>query len=642
MANKNIKITISAEDQASRVIEGAAGKINGASESVSNKSREAADKFTSHFGFIATGIRAAAATAVTGGAALIGFGLTSGAQLQNTAASFKALTGDAATAKSLFTDLYDFARGTPFAFPDVTSAAKTLLGYGRTAQQVKNDVKVLGGMVATTGADWSRLAVVYGQVNAAGQLYAQDALQLIENGVPITTALAKDLGISIQDVKKRMEEGAISAEDFNRSMAKMVPADAIEQMSNTMTGKLSGLTGSVRNLAFSLVGIDYSQIEDGGPLLVKQGGLFDRLTKGVEGLSKKLSEPKIKDALSKIGNAMADVVEGGGRILLNFISWASSNMGLLQAAATALGFAFVSMKVGNVVADFAALVRVVPTVSAALALFNLNPVVLGISAVVGVVAALGFGMDALRASSGQTSSAIDAHKAAQDRLAQTNRDAKLAQDALNGAVLSAEGANLNVERAQRAYNDAVAQYGPKSLEAREAAYQLKEAENRLAEANENVRRKTEEARQAQDNRAKAEGAVKATSERIGGAVAGEAAQWSNLAGRINEAAEARNRGEFKSALPTMNAAPGLKNAIGTAYSPGGRTLVGEHGPEIVNMPRGSQVTQAYRTRNELNSGGDGGGVTNILSGNFTFNNQEASDAFFNRLDSTQRLAKVGM
>ncbi|MDI3211760.1 hypothetical protein [Arthrobacter sp. AL12] len=83
------------------------------------------------------------------------------------------------------------------------------------------------------------------------------------------------------------------------------------------------------------------------------------------------------------------------------------------------------------------------------------------------------------------------------------------------------------------------------------------------------------------------------------------------------------------------------NASGTAYSPGGSTLVGENGPEIVNMPRGASVTQAYRTRNELASEGSGG-VTNILSGNFTFQSAEAVQAFFNRLDKTQRLAKFGM
>lgn len=84
-----------------------------------------------------------------------------------------------------------------------------------------------------------------------------------------------------------------------------------------------------------------------------------------------------------------------------------------------------------------------------------------------------------------------------------------------------------------------------------------------------------------------------------------------------------------------------RNASGTAFSPGGATLVGENGPEIVNMPRGASVTQAYRTRNELASDG-AGGVTNILSGTFTFQNAEAVQEFFNRLDKTQRLAKFGM
>ncbi|WP_156666299.1 tape measure protein, partial [Rhodococcus sp. HS-D2] len=487
MANNKINITISAEDNASSVIQGAAKKIKGATNEVTDEARQAADKFGSHFGFIGTGFKALAATAVAGSAALLGFGLTSATQLQNTAASFKALTGDAEVAKDLFKDLYDFARGTPFAFPDVTGAARTLMGYGRTAQEVKSDIQTLGGMVATTGADWQRLAVVYGQVNAAGKLYAQDALQLIENGVPITTALAEKLGVSIQDVKKKMEDGEISAQLFNEAMRDMVPANAIEEMSNTMTGKLSGLTGSVRNLAFSLLGIDYSKIEEGGPPLVEQGGLFDRLTKMVEGMSKKLSDPQIQMAFKRIGNAMADVVEGGGRMLLSFIQFVAENMTMLKVTAITLGAAFATMKVANVVTDFIALARVIPTVGAAFALLGINPLALALGGLVGGIVAVSYVLDSMRNSTDRTKMAIDAHKAAQDALAQANRDAKQAQDDLNGAVLSAEGAALAVERAQRSYNDTVAQYGPNSLEAREAAHRLREAEERLAQANLDVK-----------------------------------------------------------------------------------------------------------------------------------------------------------
>lgn len=59
------------------------------------------------------------------------------------------------------------------------------------------------------------------------------------------------------------------------------------------------------------------------------------------------------------------------------------------------------------------------------------------------------------------------------------------------------------------------------------------------------------------------------------------------------------------------------NASGTVSSPGGSTLVGEHGPEIVNMPRGAQVTPAYRTRNEGNSPS---GVIVNMNGPININN----------------------
>lgn len=44
-------------------------------------------------------------------------------------------------------------------------------------------------------------------------------------------------------------------------------------------------------------------------------------------------------------------------------------------------------------------------------------------------------------------------------------------------------------------------------------------------------------------------------------------------------------------------------ALGTSYSRGGLALVGEHGPELVNMPRGSRVYTNYQTRN-TNIAGD--------------------------------------
>lgn len=56
-------------------------------------------------------------------------------------------------------------------------------------------------------------------------------------------------------------------------------------------------------------------------------------------------------------------------------------------------------------------------------------------------------------------------------------------------------------------------------------------------------------------------------------------------------------------------APG--HAAGTRFAPGGLSLVGERGPELVSLPRGAQVIDAGQTRQMLAGGGRGIGAVTI-------------------------------
>ncbi len=56
--------------------------------------------------------------------------------------------------------------------------------------------------------------------------------------------------------------------------------------------------------------------------------------------------------------------------------------------------------------------------------------------------------------------------------------------------------------------------------------------------------------------------------------------------------------------PVESVSPFMKAANGTINSPGGLTWVGERGPELLNLPRGSQVIPAHRAQSM-----GGGGVT---------------------------------
>lgn len=55
-------------------------------------------------------------------------------------------------------------------------------------------------------------------------------------------------------------------------------------------------------------------------------------------------------------------------------------------------------------------------------------------------------------------------------------------------------------------------------------------------------------------------------------------------------------------------------AEGTNYAPGGRAIVGEQGPEIVDLPKGSKVTPAHITSQQLAKGGGGINVTIQMGG----------------------------
>ncbi len=80
-----------------------------------------------------------------------------------------------------------------------------------------------------------------------------------------------------------------------------------------------------------------------------------------------------------------------------------------------------------------------------------------------------------------------------------------------------------------------------------------------------------------------------------------------------------------------------KNALGTSSSSGGLSLVGEYGPELVNLNRGSSVTPANKTKQLLNSPSKNIQIHLHIAGNII-----GEDDFFNKITNRMslELAKV--
>lgn len=209
--------------------------------------------------------------------------------LQTTQAQMASLTGSTEAANKVFGQLYNQVLGKPIAFPDASKAASTLLGYGRTAQQVIPDMDTLGRLSIVSGANLQNLALVFGQVTSRGALFGQDALQLINNNIPLTTILAKKFGISMEEAAGRINGGKVSAQEFTAAMAEYAQSLDISKFSNTFQNRMISLQGSIRSLGLEIIGV---RVDSEKGLIVDQNGLFARFSDGVTKLTAFLKENK--------------------------------------------------------------------------------------------------------------------------------------------------------------------------------------------------------------------------------------------------------------------------------------------------------------------------------------------------------------
>lgn len=169
-----------------------------------------------------------------------------GAAAEQTRISFEVLTGSSAKGNKLLGELKEFANITPYVSKDVLDTSKVMLGFGIVQEKILPTMKMLGDVASGDAERLKSLGLVYGQINAAGRLMGQDLLQLINNGFNPLQIMAARSGKKIGELKKMMEDGAISANDVAKAFKIATSEgglffDMTNRQSQTFAGKISTL-----------------------------------------------------------------------------------------------------------------------------------------------------------------------------------------------------------------------------------------------------------------------------------------------------------------------------------------------------------------------------------------------------------------
>lgn len=334
MDDSQLRLVIEAQNRASKTlsqiqrdVEKLSSSMKSSMSSAASSTSSFASKAASALDGMASGIMKLIKTAAafTAGGAFGGkYFVDLASSLQMTQRQIGVLTGSVGEANKVFGQLYNYTLGKPIAFPDASKAAKTLLGYGRTTQTVVKDMDTLSRMSIVNGADLQALALVFGQVTSRGALFGQDALQLINNNIPLTTILARHFGISMQEASEKINGGKVKAEEFVKAMENYAASLDIGQMTDTFQNRMISLSGTIRSVGLEILGIKIDPIKG---MVIEAGGLFDQMSNRVTETTKFIKEHR------------EEIVKVVTFILQNAVPALKVLIGMYVAAkAAALGF----------------------------------------------------------------------------------------------------------------------------------------------------------------------------------------------------------------------------------------------------------------------------------------------------------------
>lgn len=197
-----------------------------------------------------------------------GLGIVSklGMDAGKTATAFNVLTGSVEAGNKVLGELNRYADDTIYDRLGVQQAAQTMLGFGVTQDKVMSDLRMLGDVAMGDKNRLGQLALVFGQVAAAGKLQGQDLLQLINAGYNPLLDISAQTGKSVTQLKDDMSKGLVTFEDMRRAFQRATGEggkfyNMVDAIAKTPFGRFQQLVGEFTGKLLEL----YSAIE---PLLI--------------------------------------------------------------------------------------------------------------------------------------------------------------------------------------------------------------------------------------------------------------------------------------------------------------------------------------------------------------------------------------
>lgn len=303
----------------------------------------------------------------------------------------------------LMRELAKFAAETPFGLASSASGARQLIAYGSAAENVIDELRMLGDVAAGTGQSINDLVYLYGTLRVQGQAYLMDIRQFAGRGIPIYDELAKVLGTTKNEVSALVTAGKVGFEEVEKAFKNMTAEGSMfgglmEKQSKSIGGRIEELKDNI-------------------------DALFNTIGENSEGI--------IYESINAINLLVANYGKVGKLIIGLVATYGTYRTALILNTIATQTFATSQLQLGVVLA------RVQKAWRALTAAMSTNPYVLLVTVLAGLITT----MWAL-------SDATSVQEKAQERLNKLNEDATQIKQSLQGetqqliSVINSETASI--------------------------------------------------------------------------------------------------------------------------------------------------------------------------------------------------------
>lgn len=241
----------------------AVADVGDAAEEAGEKAEKASGGWTVLKGVMAdlasSAIKAAVSTVADGAKKMVSAGLEYNQAMEGYVTNFTTMLGDSAeAANGMVGSLQKLASATPLAMSDLAGGAQTLLAFGVASDDVSGTLQRLGDISLGNADKMQSLARAYGKATAQGKLTGETVQMMIDAGWNPLIDICDQTGESMEDVRKRMAAGSISAEELTQAVNHATDAGGkfaggMEAASKTVAGLTSTLQDNVNAMLGELM-----------------------------------------------------------------------------------------------------------------------------------------------------------------------------------------------------------------------------------------------------------------------------------------------------------------------------------------------------------------------------------------------------